>query len=200
MKDLKSKIYRTVIFVRHGQTQYGPEKLTPVGCRQAELAAEGIRPLKPSKLYSSTMPRARETAGIIGAKIKLKFLSKRFFCEGFLPGTQGFFEKINKECSPTEMLKIRKKAKTAELHRDKAFDFIFKIPTEGQSCEVVIAHGNVIRHWVCKSLKIDPAKNWKALDVMNASLTAIRIDDKGKLVLLRFSDVGHLPYKMRTYA
>jgi len=173
---MRLKSYRTIIFVRHGQAQYDPEKLTPLGRQQAELAARCIEPLKPSKLYSSTMPRARETAGIIGAKIELKPLSKRFFSEGFLPGTQGFFEELDKKCSRAERLKIREKARAAQLLRDRAFEFIFKVPKVGQSCEVVVAHGNVIRHWVCKSLGIDPESNWKAFDVMNASLTAVRID------------------------
>ncbi len=196
--DFEPKVYRTIVFVRHGQYKKGPETLTPLGRRQTRIVAKAIKPLRPAKLFCSTMPRAKETAKIIGAQVKLKSHSKGFFREGLLPGTVGFYEQLTKKSSKSEKLKIKRKMKAAKINADAAFKFLFRPPKTGQTFEVVVAHGNVIRHWVCKALKIDQAK-WLSMDVSHTSLTTIRIDKKGNLVLLGFSDNGHLPHKMRTY-
>jgi serine/threonine-protein phosphatase PGAM5 len=196
--DFEPKVYRTIVFVRHGQYQKGPERLTALGRRQAGLVAKAIKPLKPAKLFCSTMPRAKETAKIIGAQAKLKSNAKGFFREGLLPGTIGFYEKLTKKSSRSEKLETKRKMKVAKVNADAAFKFLFRPPKTGQTCEIVVAHGNVIRHWVCKALKIDQAK-WLSMDVSHTSLTTIRVDKNGKFVLLGFSDNGHLPHKMRTY-
>lgn len=196
--DLNPKVFKTIVFIRHGQYRNDPQRLTSLGKAQSQLAASAVKPLKPIKLYSSTMPRAIETAKFIAAKVKLKLHAKSFFCEGLLPGTVEFLETLSKDLSKAEKVKLLKKMKLAKYQADEAFKFIFKIPNNGQSCEVVVAHGNVIRHWVCKALKISEEK-WLSMDVINASLTAVRIDSKGKFTLLRFSDCGHIPFKMRTY-
>lgn len=196
--DFEPKVFRTIVFIRHGQYQRGPEKLTALGRRQARLVAQAVKPLKPLKLFCSTMPRAKETARVIGTQVKLKPTVKDFFREGLLPGTIGFYEMLTKKSSKSKKLEIKRKMKLAKVNADAAFKFLFRTPHAGQSCEVVVAHGNVIRHWVCKALKIDQ-KKWLSMDVSHTSLTTIRIDKKGHFVLLGFSDNGHLPHKMRTY-
>lgn len=196
--DFEPKIYRTIIFIRHGQYQKNPEKLTQLGRRQAKITAKAITPLKPSKIYCSTMPRAKETAQIIGSHINLTPIEKGFFCEGLLPGTIIFFNLITQKSPKAEKLKIKREMKKAKLDADNAFKFLFQLPKSGATSEIVVAHGNVIRHWVCKALKIDSEK-WLSMDVSHASLTTIRIDKKGHFVLLGFSDSGHLPHEKRTY-
>ncbi len=192
------KISKTIFFIRHGQYKKNPEKLTALGRKQARLVAEAVRHLKPSKLYSSTMPRAKETAKFIARKTRLKSKAKAFFCEGILPGTAEFHKHLSKKMSKTEKIQLHRKMQKAKYSSYKAFKYIFKLPKKGESCEIVVAHGNVIRHWVCKALKISEVK-WLNMDVIHASVTAIRINSKGKFVLLRFSDCGHIPQQMRTY-
>lgn len=196
--DFEPKIYRTIVFIRHGQYQKNPEKLTRLGRYQAKTTAKIIAQLKPSKIYCSTMPRAKETAQIIGSQVKRNPQAKEFFCEGLLPGTVGFMNLVTKKKSNAERLEIKRKMKKAELDADFAFKFLFQKPKTNATCEVVVAHGNVIRHWVCKALKIN-SKKWLSMDVSHASLTTIRIDKKGHMVLLGFSDCGHLPVKKRSY-
>lgn len=196
--DLDPKKFRTIVFVRHGQYDRNPEKLTALGRTQAKLVAKSLKSLKPLKLYCSTMPRAQETAQIIGAAVQLSPRSRAFFREGILPGTVDFFNLISNSSSKTEKTVIKKKMKSAKQNADKAFKYLFDRSVRGAPCEIVVAHGNVIRYWVCKALKIDE-KKWTSLDVIHSSITTIRIDDKGHCVLLGFSDCGHLPHKMKTY-
>jgi serine/threonine-protein phosphatase PGAM5 len=196
--EFEPKIYRTIVFVRHGQYSNEPEKLTTLGRKQAALVAKAIKPLGVSKLHCSTMPRAIETANIICQQVGLKFKPKDIFREGFLPGTVKYENMKLKKASPTEKIELRKKMRTARENSNEAFQFLFKIPKRGQAVEVVVAHGNVIRHWVCKALKISEEK-WLSMDVSHTSITTVRISKTGNFVLLGFSDNGHLPHKMRTY-
>jgi serine/threonine-protein phosphatase PGAM5 len=196
--EFEPKIYRTIVFIRHGQYFGEPERLTTLGRKQAALVAKAIKPLGVSKLHCSSMPRAIETANIICQQVGLKFKPKDIFREGFLPGTIGYDKMKLKKATPGEKVKLRLKMRIAKKNADKAFQFLFKTPQRGQSTEVVVAHGNVIRHWVCKALKISEEK-WLSMDVSHTSITTIRLSKSGNFVLLGFSDNGHLPHKMRTY-
>ena len=180
------KIFRTIVFIRHGQYKKDPEVLTAIGRKQAQLTAKLVAQLRPTKIYSSTMPRAIETAHHISDNLKMLVTKKDFFREGILPGLKNLDRNQ------------KKKARHNKLKADEAFRYIFKKPSVGQDTEVVVAHGNVIRYWVCKALKINEGK-WLNMDIIQASLTTIKIDSKGKMLLLGFSDCGHLPVKIRTY-
>ncbi|MNL05230.1 bifunctional RNase H/acid phosphatase [compost metagenome] len=196
--EFEPKVYRTIVFVRHGQYSNEPEKLTALGRKQAALVAKAIKPLGVSKLHCSTMPRAIETANIICQQVGLKFKPKDIFREGSLPGTVAYQKMKLGKASPMEKIELRKKMRKAKENADKAFQVLFKTPSRGQSTEVVVAHGNVIRHWVCKALQISE-KKWLTMDVSHTSITTIRLSKSGNFVLLGFSDNGHLPHKMRTY-
>lgn len=96
MIEFEPKIYRTIIFVRHGQYSSVPEKLTALGRKQAQLTAKALALLQPSKIHCSTMPRAVETAEIIGKHAGLKINTSDKLREGYLPGTTAFNKLITK--------------------------------------------------------------------------------------------------------
>ncbi|MGZ3768500.1 MAG: histidine phosphatase family protein [Bdellovibrio sp.] len=196
--EFEPKIFRTIVFVRHGQYSSDPEKLTSLGRKQAQRTAKAVALLQPSKIHCSTMPRAIETASIIGKHLGLKFRAKDIFREGLLPGTLGFNKLITKGMSLKDKKEVIAKIKIARKNADTAFKALFQSPKKGQSTEIVVAHGNVIRYWVCKALDISEDK-WLKMDLRHTSLTTIRISKKGHIVLLGFADSGHLSLKMRTY-
>lgn len=196
--EFEPKIFRTIIFIRHGQYSSEPEELTKLGCKQAQLTAKALASLHPSKIHCSTMPRAMETASIIGQHMGLKFKAQDMFREGFLPGTVSFNKLVSENLSTKEKKSFFAKAKAARETADLAFESLFKPPQRGQNVELVVAHGNVIRHWVCKALDI-PSERWTKMDVAHTGLTTIRISKSGNIMLLGFADVGHLPLKLRTY-
>lgn len=88
--------------------------------------------------------------------------------------------------------------KENKARADQAYDFLFKAPKNGVSTHIVVAHGNVIRYWVCKALGVDP-KKWIQMDLQQCSITTIRVDKSGDAVLLGFADIGHIPLEQRTY-
>ena len=170
-----------------------------MGLKQALLTSEEIKSLSPVNIFSSTSPRAKETARIIGEQLKLKPVAKKIFLEGFLPG-QSQYEKTQKTLLLSSEKIIRQnKIKAAKKALDNARKFIFQTQNEERSCDVFVIHGNIIRHQVCKALRINGSKHWKFMDVGHTTLTVLKIKPDGKIVLLRFSDCGHLPHRMRTY-
>jgi serine/threonine-protein phosphatase PGAM5 len=191
---------RTVILVRHGQYSRNPEKLTPLGRKQAHFAARALKDVEASELVSSTMPRAIETAKIIGKHLKLSSSKKSMFREAALPILSRDFEHVYGTKKPSR--KGRRKLKQLELKNarraDLAFRTLFKKPVnDDKKTIILVAHGNVIRYWMCRALKID-VKKWLLMGIYQCSITTIRIDSKGKYKILGFSDSGHIPLKFRT--
>lgn len=185
----KKRIYRKIIFIRHGQYKSEPELLTAKGRKQAAIVAKRIKKITIHKYYSSNMPRAKETARIIAGKKPVT--AKKFFREQALPMPQ----KILKDM-PLEYRKstLKKNAKEA----DKAFKYLFKRPKSGDKTIVVVAHGNVIRYWLCRALDIDP-KKWVYFDISNASMTTIGINRLGYFKISGFAEIQHLPLSFRTF-
>lgn len=196
--EFEPKVFRTVVFVRHGQYLSEPEKLTALGRRQAALVAKALKPLGVTRIHCSTMPRAIETANIICQQVGLEFKPQDMFREGFLPGTAEYEKLKLEKASAADKIELRKKMRLARENAQEAFEYLFKAPRRGQSVEVVVAHGNVIRYWVCKALQISEDK-WLNMDVSHTSITTVRVTKSGNFMLLGFSDSGHLPHKMRTY-
>lgn len=196
--EFEPKIFRTIVFVRHGQYSSQPEALTSLGRKQARLTAKALAELNPSKIHCSTMPRAMETAGIISRHVGLQIQPKDMFREGRLSGPVAYNRVVYNGLSLAEKKALLNEAKEARENADLAFNELFKAPKVGQTIEVVVAHGNVIRYWVCKALDVAEEK-WLKMDVTHTSLTTIRIAKSGNLTLLGFADAGHLPLAMRTY-
>jgi serine/threonine-protein phosphatase PGAM5 len=70
-------------------------------------------------------------------------------------------------------------------------------PARGERNELIVAHGNLIRLFVCLSLRIKPT-TWLKMSINNCSLTVLAIKDNAAEYLGSFNEVGHLPRKLRT--
>ncbi len=190
---------RTIYLIRHGeydQTDTSDsdvgKKLTPLGIAQARLLSARLKemPVEFSSLTSSTMTRARETALVIN--------------ENF-PELQLQQSTLIRECTPPTW---REDVMTQETESDlndcvenleKAFkEYFIPSPDKKDWNDIIVCHGNVIRYYVTKVLKVD-AMAWLQLSISNCSLTIIRILPDGSFKLDTFSDYGHIPENMRTY-
>jgi serine/threonine-protein phosphatase PGAM5 len=181
--NTRSRASTTLIFVRHAQYRQNPEKLTALGRRQARLTDARLAKTKASVLFASTMPRAVETAGIISAALRLKVRKRGFFREAALP--------------PLKKGDSAAKIRANRLRADRAYHFLFTAPKRGQKTMIIVAHGNVIRYWVCRALGMD-RKNWLKMDLHQTSVTTIKIYAGGSKILLGFADCGHLPEHQKT--
>jgi serine/threonine-protein phosphatase PGAM5 len=63
--------------------------------------------------------------------------------------------------------------------------------------DIIVCHGNVIRYFVTKVLKVD-TKAWLQMTIGNCSLTTVNIRPDGSLKLVSFNDLGHIPPNLQT--
>lgn len=187
---------RYIHLVRHGQYQLDKEhgsygSLTSLGRYQARKVAKRLNDHKVSQVHVSTMIRAQETGEIIIDRLKS---SKSRNCRLLVEGIPEFPEAL-----------IRKKGikktnlKKAKSRMNKAFRKYFTpFKGKGERHEVLVCHGNIIRYLVAKALKVETAK-WINFDIYQCSLSTVCIDDKGKLRLEVFGEIGHIPVEKRTF-
>lgn len=190
---------KTIVLVRHGQykpkSEKGEEQLTLLGRKQATYVARRLKEYKINRIIHSTMPRAVETAEIIKKEIGYK---KTFLKSDSL-----------RECLPQAPKYIQKKFrgraaksyKRDSLQLTRAFKKYFKI-SKGpkESVDVLVCHGNVIRHLVCQFLGVNTLL-WPRLDILQCSISTFELRSKGhnRKILLSYNDVGHIPKASRTF-
>jgi broad specificity phosphatase PhoE len=186
---------RVLYLVRHGQyhmeegsPKYG--QLTPLGRRQARRVGKRLASVEFDVMHHSDMARAVETASVIAEELpaKLRTRSSRLLREGIptapVPGVPNH---------------TRADARQARARMDAAFARYFKRARSGERHELLVAHGNIIRYLVRRALG-DPIANWVRMNITQCGLTVIAIGPRrGRVVLMSFNDVGHLPPKMRTF-
>jgi serine/threonine-protein phosphatase PGAM5 len=188
---------RTVYLIRHGQYDHEDDRdpdvgrgLVPLGIAQARLIAARLRslPVKMTSLHSSTMTRARETAMVIAEDFpELEHQQSRLIRECTPPTWR---EDIMAEMEPGEGEACREKL-------EEAFPIYF-IPSPDEDLhDIIVCHGNVIRYFVTKVLRVDPMA-WLGMSIGNCSLTIVRINADGSMKLLAYGDVGHLPPNLQT--
>jgi serine/threonine-protein phosphatase PGAM5 len=144
---------KTIYLVRHGQYTFedsrGEGSLTEVGREQARLTAQRLRSLPIKAIACSTLQRAVETAETIA--VELSHASSRRSrslreCVPCLPSDEAA---AFAEITPEEIARGGEQA-------SQAFDRFFTHPRRGDRRELLVCHGNLIRYFVCRVLRIPP--------------------------------------------
>jgi len=189
---------RTLYLIRHGQYDHDDNRdpdigkaLIPLGIAQSKLVAGRLKslPVKISSLISSTMTRARQTAMIINQDLpELELQQTRLIRECTPPSWR---EDIMEGEGPEEL-------KNCTDNLDAAFSKYF-VPSadEEDRNDIIVCHGNVIRYFVTKVLKVE-TMSWLQMTTGNCGLTVIRIKPDGSMKLVSFNDMGHIPPNLRT--
>ncbi|MBX3191239.1 MAG: histidine phosphatase family protein [Labilithrix sp.] len=176
---------RTLVLLRHGQ--YEPENgglLTPLGREQARLSATYLDGLSIDAIWSSTLPRAKETAEIIATHRTLA----RPRHTGLL--REGLYTKIEGyDVPPSERLEDRRRA-------DRAYQKFFRVSRSNRT-ELVVCHGNLIRYFMCRALRTPIAK-WMRMTTNHCGLTRVLIRDTGAVRVVSYNETSHLPMKLVT--
>ena len=196
--NTKTNGVRTLYLIRHGQYDHDDDRssdigkaLIPLGIAQSKLIAGRLKslPVKMSSLISSTMTRARQTAMIINQDFpELELLQTRLIRECTPPTWR---EDIMEGEEPEELKKC-----TDNL--DSAFSkYFIPSPDEEERNDIIVCHGNVIRYFVTKVLKVE-TMSWLQMTTGNCGLTVVRIKPDGSMKLVSFNDMGHIPPNLRT--
>ena len=175
---------RLVLMVRHGQydlAQGDEGGLTPVGEEQARHTAELLSGYEFDLAVASNLRRARETAAIFTSVSGLAFKSSALLQEGF----------------PTRVPGRKMRGPLDRARLDEAFEKYMKPGRKKRSVTLLICHGNVIRYFVCRALKIH-ASRWLSLGTNHGAVTRIVVQSDGRMGVASFNEAGHFPPRLIT--
>ena len=181
---------RRIYLVRHGEydwdDQPGPLKgLTPRGVKQARLTAKRLSSIPAAALYSSDLRRAIETAEMISSQLNgVPYKKTRKLRECFLPSPLS-------ENVPAELIQAGEKQALT------AFSTYLRPAKKQDRHEIIVTHGNVIRYLVSKVLSGSP-DSWLRMRTLNCGITEVAVDSDGRMWLVSYNDVGHLPADLIT--
>lgn len=188
---------RTLYLVRHGiydrdttADDHVGNGLNAMGREQAAAAGKYLArlPVTYTKLVSSTLTRARETAEGIGSVLHMtperdSLLSECTPVAAYAPW--------NASATPGEISECERQLAAAWAK--------YMTPSpNGDEADILVAHGNVIR-WMTANTLGEP-KHWSSMDIANGSLTVITIRPDGMVRLAMFSELGDLPLDKLTWS
>jgi serine/threonine-protein phosphatase PGAM5 len=186
---------RYLALVRHGQYERKggrpTEHLTPLGVKQAQLTAQRLRSLPITAIHYSSLPRAVETAEIIAQAFPdVPFHKTRLLWECF-------------PCLPSNLSEFAPKIPAEKLaeyraQAESAFDRYFKRARGKDKYEILVCHGNIIRYFVCRVLQVPP-EAWLNMDSDKCGISEVKIGSDGRMWLLSYNDIGHLPHPLAVY-
>lgn len=169
--------------VANGLNAVGHEQARLIGTRLAAL------PIKMTRLVSSELLRAAQTADDMGREMKL---------------TPTRDASLN-ECTPTSsnarIMAGEKPNEISECDSARAVQWqrYFTPSPDRDTYDVLVCHGNVIRWTLMRAVGAD-TKNWSNLDCGNGSLTIVAVRPDGSTRLVMYSDVGHIPVAKQTWS
>ncbi len=189
---------RTIYLVRHGfyepdstaDPNVGPG-LAPLGREQAGIVGRYLAalPVRFESLTSSMLTRARETADIMALTLRMRVERDSLWNEC---GPRSENPAQNRGDTEAEIL-----ASDAQLNA--AWTKYVRPSPDADTHDLIIAHGNVIRWMVAKTIAGD-TKKWGTMDIAHCSLTVLTVRPDGSVRLVMFSDLGDLPLEKQTWA
>lgn len=218
---------KLIYLVRHGQPARDPHparrgpSLTALGREQARLTAAALAGEPVDIVHCSTLRRAEETAAIIAERLPgVPVRRSPLLCE-FLPEVSTRFVQDRHAGMTKETARARLDGDPAfrdDMERalcelvgvdaaaaprfraraERAFERYFAHRSRRARTEVIVCHGNLIRHFVCRALGV-PAGAWDSMDTYLCSITRILVHPNGLRILLSFGETGHLPRELRFF-
>lgn len=178
---------RTLVLVRHGQYDMLTGQLSALGRRQAAASVRALRQFEFDAIHCSTLLRAEETASILkkGLRSRLPLRRSRLLCEALPTPVPG----LTKRGDLPELRKnlVRMQRAHARLARH----------VRGERCELIVAHGNLIRAFVCFALDIEPVI-WLKMRIHHCSISVLVVKSRDEEILASFNETQHLPKALRT--
>lgn len=199
----------SILLLRHGQSVANVEKffagqcnvpLTPLGVRQAELAAKALGHLHIDKIYSSSLDRAYDTALPFAKMRGLEVIRLPDFIEWDAGDWEGMSFDDIKESYPEEyyywnndMIHLRMpNGESADEVRERTGRALDRLAEENRGLTVMVAcHGGVIKTVPSYYAECDPKVFNDTPVPKNCSITEIVFTD-GIGRVERYSDDSHL--------
>lgn len=191
---------RYLYLVRHGEAKPDQSGLTERGRRQAELLGKRLRDVPFAAVRHSPLPRAVETAQVVGAQLEGDAVLEVSEAAGdYIPhvpsraelpaDSADFFLQFVGQFSPEEQ------AEGPALAVQALTEFTGP-PVDEDRHDLVITHNFQVAWLVTQALDA-PKWRWLTLNHCNASLTVIRYQQRRPASLLFHNDMRHLPAALR---
>ncbi|NEA16555.1 histidine phosphatase family protein [Streptomyces halstedii] len=191
---------RYLYLARHAEALPDESGLTETGRRQAELLGERLRSASLAAVHHGPLPRAAETAELIGGRLGgvpvhvaeeagdfVPYVPRR---EEFPPNAAerllGFLEQFTEE----------ELAHGPELTRAATERFTGPVDGDEPRHELVVTHA-FLAAWLVRDALDAPPWRWMGLNHANAALTVIRYAPDRPADVMTVNDMGHLPPELR---
>jgi serine/threonine-protein phosphatase PGAM5 len=178
---------RTLVLVRHGQYDSLTGRLTELGQRQAAATVHALQQYEFAAIHCSTLIRAEETARILkkGLRSRLPIQRSRLLCEALPTPVPGLTERGDLPRLRENLLRMRRAH--ARLAR----------PCRGERTELVVAHGNLIRMFVCLALEVEPLA-WLKMRTTHCAISVLVVKSRDEEIVASYNETQHLPKALRT--
>ncbi|MFG3255418.1 histidine phosphatase family protein [Streptomyces sp. NPDC048172] len=197
---------RYLHLARHGEATPDESALTEAGRRQAVLLGERLRGVPLAAVHHGPLPRAAETARLVGAQLvgaRLPGVPLRE-CEAagdyvpYVPERDELPPDVADAMLPRlGPVPAGERARGAELARRAVAEFTGPVAEgAGPRHELVVTHAFLIA-WLVRAALDAPAWRWMGLNQGNAALTVIRYAPDRPPAVLVHNDMGHLPDELR---
>lgn len=200
----------TVIFIRHGQSECNLErrfagqidaKLTDLGFKQAESAAKALVRFPITKIYSSPLSRAMNTAKPTAELLGLEIIPE----PGILEISAGEWEGLSFDTIAAQypeefahlqndrsLLRLPGGETMRELY-DRVTACVDRLAAENRGgCIALFSHAMPLRSMLCYWQKIPFAEIGNIPSGPNASITVAEYDDTGAAHILQLPNTDHL--------
>ncbi|MFI9251816.1 histidine phosphatase family protein [Streptomyces sp. NPDC053069] len=191
---------RYLYLVRHGEASADESGLTAGGRRQATLLGRRLRDIPLAAVHHGPLPRAEQTARLIGDQLKNVPLHVSDVAGDYVPHVPARDE-LPQE-SADFFLRFLADATDEEREHGpalarRALD-LFTGPVEGEEerHELVVTH-NFLVAWLVRDAMYAPKWRWLGLNHGNAALTVIRYAPGRPASVLVSNDMRHLPAELR---
>ncbi|MFD7613455.1 histidine phosphatase family protein [Streptomyces sp. NPDC059828] len=195
---------RYLYLARHGEATADESALTANGRRQAGLLGERLRSSPLSAIHHGPLPRATQTARLIGDRLPGVPLHACEPAGDYIPYVPGRDELPDEPSAAYADGMIEFIARFPAREREQgpalaqaALDR-FTGPVEGDEPrhELVVTH-NFLIGWLVRAAVDAPRWRWLGLNFGNAALTVIRYAPDRPASVVFSNDMGHLPAELR---
>lgn len=197
-----------LILIRHGR-QSSPlcnvdVELSEVGRKQTELLAVKLAELKPDRIYTSALTRAKQTAEILFGR-DASFFEREALNEISFGDMTGGADSHNAVLFPEYFAAKKKKVDNLRLPGgecptevfDRAVQVVKEAVSSGAETVVFVTHGGVIRTLVAGLLGLGAGQMLRIADGLeHTSVTELKYSEEaGCFSLERLNDASHLEGK-----
>lgn len=197
---MTSTATRYLYLARHGEASSDETTLTETGRRQAFLLGERLRSTPLSSIRHGPLPRARQTAQLIGAQLGDVPLHPAEPAGDYVPHLPAK-EELPPDAADTMLGFLAQVPEEARergpaLAREALAEFTGPVDGDRPRHELVVTHSFLIG-WLVRAALDAPEWRWMGLNHGNAALTVIRYAPGRPSSVLVHNDMRHLPAELR---